>query len=304
MSESRKDAEETDAALSPRPDVGQGTITPHADPTATVDGPSQSKREDVSLTRRSKEPGQDLASSQSSDVISDQTTDQPASVSTSDSGFSGGTLDYVPRRASQPPEAGDLRVERLKSAFYEAKGSLGASKGKYVEFMVGTVTPDAVRYLHHVESPPEYIIVNCISCPSEAVAEFGKLPSVKVLHLAGGVKLDDKAVASLTTLPDLEVLTLILYDEDAEKTLATYLPKFRALKNLEIGGVSVNNRIIDTIVALPNLESLGLRLSRVDDAGLAELHHRRPDLTIFSDNRHPLRGDNPKDLKIIPPTNK
>ncbi len=132
MSESRKDAEETDAALSPRPDVGQGTITPHADPTATVDGPSRSKHEDVSLTDRSQ-PGQDCASPQSSRVISDQTTDQPASVSTSDSGFSGGTLDYVPKKAPEPAANGGIylgetvdQVSAMESA-HSAAVRLGAS---------------------------------------------------------------------------------------------------------------------------------------------------------------------------------
>jgi serine/threonine-protein kinase len=121
MNEPRKEAEKPEPAQPPRPDSAQHTVTPHADPTATVDGPSLLKSEDPAATvdgpsrlqredaaSLAGESGLDRASSSSLVDASEQTTDQPASVSTPNSGFSGATLDYVPRKASEPPANCDV----------------------------------------------------------------------------------------------------------------------------------------------------------------------------------------------------
>ncbi|HEV2947870.1 MAG TPA: serine/threonine-protein kinase, partial [Gemmataceae bacterium] len=128
MNEPRKDAEKTDAAQPPRPDVGQGTITPHADPTATVDGPAPLKHEDRALFSL---PGEPVECRPPLGVTSDQTTDQPSSASTPNCGFSGATLDYVSQKAIEPPANGDIylgetvdQVSALESAHSEPKADV------------------------------------------------------------------------------------------------------------------------------------------------------------------------------------
>jgi hypothetical protein len=150
------------------------------------------------------------------------------------------------------------------------------------------------------------VYVNCISCPADAVAELGHVPSITTLHLAGGVKLDDSSVGSLTGLPRLETLTLMIYRLDANEILATHLPRFRKLKKLGISGLTLDDKVIDAVVGMNSLETLELSYSRIEKKQVVELRARRPDLTIELGNLPPFRNgkESYKDRKIILPKEK
>jgi hypothetical protein len=199
----------------------------------------------------------------------------------------------------------ELKLERLKSAFYQSKGELIADDSRQI-FMTGPeVTPDAIRYLQHLDPPPESVIINNVMhCPAEAVIELGKVPSIRELHLAIGVEINDAALESLAKLPHLS--TLSLFFPESHKFVQDHLAEFPSLETLHLTGKNIDNSLIESLTQLRSLRRLLLRVTLIDDAGLAKLHRMRPDLEIVSDNRHFLQGPRTKDNqpKVIKPEGK
>lgn len=105
------------------------------------------------------------------------------------------------------------------------------------------------------------------SITDRGIAHLANLPNLKCLNLTAPIT--DRGLASLASVNNLKSLSLF-NSRLSEKGVET-LKNFRKLTSLTLVDVPVGNSLIEAVLLMPELKTLNLDHSLVDDQGVAKL---------------------------------